>query len=133
MASSAVPRQCAVAYIRGAEVCDAEAKQLPVQQQHFLCLLLHVWVSRVSCTVSRRGEREVYAVVQSVGEEREVYVVVQSVGGERERGVHSCTVGRRGEREVYVVVQSVGGEREVYAVVQSVGGERERCTQLYSR
>ena len=30
----AVPRRCAVAYIRGAEVCDAEPKQLPVQQQH---------------------------------------------------------------------------------------------------
>ena len=53
-----------------------------------------------SCRVGRRGEREVYVVVKSVG----------------------------GEREVYVVVKSVGGEREVYAVVQSVGGERERCT-----
>ena len=38
-----------------------------------------------SCTVGRRGEREVYAVVRSVGEGREVYAVVQSVGGERER------------------------------------------------
>ena len=30
----AVPRRCAVTYIRGAEVCDAEPKQLPAQQQH---------------------------------------------------------------------------------------------------